>query len=547
MNKKSTCTLLLALILQAFLVQADNYPKNAGIDILNYTFNLTLSDESDNIRMVEVIDILFKTEGINKIRLDLTSKNSEGKGMTVGKVLQGDREVNYTHENNELFIFASIPSNANEQTKITVVYTGIPANGLIIGLNKYGDRGFFSKNWPDKARNWLAVVDHPYEKATCEFVVTAPSKYSIISNGLKKEESILDAGVKKTHWKQSVPISSWLYVLGVGEFAIQYLDTFKGKTIESWVYKQDRDLGFKKFSFPVKESLEFFSDYIGPYSYEKMASIMSPAVGGAMETASAVFYSEKSFDDKRAFWLRNAIAHEIAHHWFGNSVTEHEWDDAWLSEGLTTYFTLAFREHAFGHDDYIDGLIDARKQTIDFYSEQPDFQIVDNNYEKYDGRPTSKATYQKGAWVMHMLKNKVGKENFKKGIRSYYKRFRNSTAVTKDFVNEMERASNIDLDPFFNQWFFQGGIPKLKLEWSYNTKKKVVNLTIEQTQSSKYVYPELALDVEILADGTRSKQVTIELNDRKQKIFIPFDTTPNDIAIDPQTKLLAKWDLSIKK
>jgi len=148
---------------------------------------------------------------------------------------------------------------------------------------------------------------------------------------------------------------------------------------------------------------------------------------------------------------------------------------------------------------------------------------------------------------MHMLKNKVGKENFKKGIRSYYKRFRNSTAVTKDFVNEMERASNIDLDPFFNQWLFQGGIPELKLDWVYNAKKKVVNMTIEQTQSSKYIYPELAIEVEILGGNKLSKQVTIELNDRKQKISIPFDTTPNDIIIDPQTNLLAKWDTTVNK
>jgi aminopeptidase N len=465
----------------------------------------------------------------------------------VEKVLQGDQEVNYTHENNELFIITSNPSKSNEQTRINIVYSGIPVNGLRIGLNKYGDRGFFSKNWPDKARNWLAVVDHPYEKATCDFVVTAPSKYSIISNGLKKEESIIGTGVKKTHWKQSVPISSWLYVLGASEFAIQYLDTFEGKSIESWVYKQDRDIGFDKLSFPVKESLEFFSDYIGPYSYEKMASIMSPSVGGAMETASAVFYTEKSYDESKSFWLRNAIAHEIAHHWFGNSVTEFDWDDAWLSEGLTTYFTLAFREHVFGYDDYISGLIEARKQTIDFYSKQPDYQIVDNNYEKYDGSPTSSATYQKGAWVMHMLKNKVGKENFKKGIRSYYKRFRDSTAVTKDFINEMERASNIDLDAFFNQWLFQGGIPELKLDWVYNAKKKVVNMTIEQTQSSEYIYPELAIEVEILGGNKRSKQVTIELNDRKQKVSIPFDSTPNDIVIDPQTNLLAKWNMTVKK
>ena len=526
---------------------ADNYPKNLGIDVLNYSFDLTLSDNSNKIFGKATISIEIIKEGQARIRLDLInrSQSPEGKGMLVETIKTGDKPMNFQHKNNELFI--DLPPNlrVGDIVKLTSDYNGVPADGLRIGENKYGDRGFFSENWPTRARHWLPVIDHPYEKATSEFIVKAPAKYSVISNGLKQEESIIGLDLKLTHWKQSVPLSSWLYVLGVGKFAIQFLERFEGRSIETWVYPQDRDIGFEKFSTPTKPALHFFSDYIGPYAYEKLANIVSPSVGGAMETATAIFYNENLLDESSSLWLRNAIIHEIAHHWFGNSVTEYNWDDAWLSEGFATYFTLLFREYAYGFDDYKEGLLEARRKTIDYYSENPDYQIVADNFEIH-GAPTSLATYQKGAWVLHMLRNKIGKDNFRNGIRSYYRRFKNSTAVTRDFINEMELASNQDLDPFFWQWLYQGGIPKLECEWSYNDRSKEISITINQVQSADYTYSfDLSLAIKA-QDQSASQLVTIAINERRKSFKIPIEVKPDTITIDPEISLLAKWEIHHK-
>jgi aminopeptidase N len=187
----------------------------------------------------------------------------------------------------------------------------------------------------------------------CEFIVTAPNHYQVISNGLKVEETNLSNGKRLTHWKQSVPIASWLFVLGAADFAVQYVDTFDGKSIETWVYRQDRDDGFYDFAEPTKKVLEFYSNYIGPFSYEKLANIQSNSVGGGMEAASAIFYGDKSVTGNRSIRWRNVVIHEIAHQWFGNAVNEYDWDDVWLSEGFATYFTLLFIEHAYGRDVFL--------------------------------------------------------------------------------------------------------------------------------------------------------------------------------------------------
>ena len=316
--------LFCALFLFIVELYADNYPKNPGIDILHYRFELILSDSEDVIKGNCSINILFKEESIKEIRLDLINKNNsmEGKGMQVSGVSMKDQSLKYNHRNNLLTIFLDQPSKVDQEISLTIDYHGIPYSGLKIAPNKYGDRTFFSDNWPNKARNWLPTVDHPYEKATSEMIVIAPNHYQIVSNGLLVEESNLQNDLKRTHWKQSVPISCWLYVLGVAEFAIQYVDTFEGKSIQTWVYKQDRDAGFYDFAVPTKQSLQFFSDYVGPFVYEKLANIQSNSVGGGMEAATAILYGDKSVTGKREPRWRNIIIHEVAHQWFGNAVTE---------------------------------------------------------------------------------------------------------------------------------------------------------------------------------------------------------------------------------
>ena len=161
-------------------------------------------------------------------------------------------KVEFKHEHDALFIQLGGPAEKDKISTIVIRYKGVPADGLKIGPTKFGDRSFFNENWPNRARHWLPTVDHPYDKATSEFIVTAPVKYKVVSNGLLQEESQINKAFKLTHWKQSVPVSCWLFVLGVAEFAVQQVGEFDGKSIETWVYPKDREAGFHDFASPTK-------------------------------------------------------------------------------------------------------------------------------------------------------------------------------------------------------------------------------------------------------------------------------------------------------
>ena len=533
-------TIILLFLFSFNLISKDPYPKNPNIDILNYSFELHLNDSNDVIYGEANIKLTIKP-GEKQIRLDLISKTTDNKGMSVHEVMFNNKKISFSHVKNVLKINTEdFEYDVNDILKIK--YSGIPITGLIIGDNMHGDRTFFSDNWPNKARNWLPLVDHPYDKATSDFIIVAPNHYQVISNGLLVEETNLDKNLKRTHWRQSVPISCWLYAIGVAEFAVDYVDYFEGKSIQTWVYKQDRDKGFYDFKIPTKHTLEFFSDYIGPFAYEKLANVQSNSVKGGMESATAIFYSDVSVTGDRSVRWRNVIIHEVAHQWFGNCVTEYDWDDVWLSEGFATYFTLMFREHAYGREDFVMGLKEARNRVFNFYKNNKDVSIVHNNLKDMKNVLSYDIQYQKGAWVLHMLRNYVGEEAFKKGIRSYYNKYYNSNTNTFEFMKEMEKASNKKLDKFFDQWLYKGGNIILEGEWGYDIKKKEIYIDIEQVQNDGYFF-EMPLELKIFYDKENLiKLETINIDKNSRRFYISSEFKPKDIILDPSTKLLARWD-----
>ncbi len=532
--------LLLLCVSNSF---ADNYPRNYAIDILHYAFNLTFTDNSDELKGIANISLQCKQKNVKQIRLDLINQSDKwkGKGMTVQSVTFNNLALNFTHKNDALLIQLNAAPDIDQPFTIVITYSGIPAGGMKIQPTKFGDRSFMCENWPNNARHWLPTVDHPYDKATSEFIVSAPAHYKVVSNGLLLEESLIDKETKRTHWKQSVPVSCWLFVLGIADFAVQYVDEFNGKSIQTWVYPKDRNAGFLDFSSPTKQVLQFYSDLVGPYAYEKLANIETQSVGGGMETSSAIFYDEKLVNGQQSVRLRNVVIHEIAHQWFGNAVTESSWDDAWLSEGFATFFTLLFIENAYGHEEFLTGIKAARKTVYDLAKKDTGFAIVaDRSAES--GPVTSGITYQKGAWVLHMLRERMGNDQFRKGIQTYYKKYFNANATTKDFISEMELASGQDLKAFFAQYLYRSDNLQLKGSWSYDAQKKQIVIQLQQTQSSGIPF-DFPIEIAVYKAGNPTPEISkLTMQKLSAEFVLPASTKPDLLVMDPRTLLLGEMN-----
>lgn len=525
---------LLIFLFFASPAVADKYPRNEAIDIKKYVFRIELNDTTNCIGGQATIMLTVK-KPIRDIEFDLTEE-AAGKGMTVNEVRVGSRQAIFSHKNNRLKILLPTGVASGSELEITVTYSGIPKDGLIISKNKFGDRTFFGDNWPDRARNWLPAIDHPYDKAKVEFMVIAPPHYDVVANGTRIEQRPLNSKQKLTHWREDVDIPTKVMVIGVARFAVQQAGTVGDIPVESWVYPQNKEAGFSDYQ-PAVAILDFFTRFIGPYPYEKLANVQSTTIYGGMENASNIFYYENSVTGNGG--IENLIAHEIAHQWFGNSASENDWHHVWLSEGFATYFTHVYNEFTYGPDKLKAGLLTDRSTVIRHCTRSP-APVIDTRITDYPNL-LSPHVYQRGSWVLHMLRHEVGDDAFWNGIRTYYQQYRNANALTSDFRQVMEEVSGKSLGTFFSQWLEEENLPELTGQWSYHSTQNAVTVSLEQVQPGPLF--DFTLEIALYDDAGQPLIQRVRINQKSAKIGFPVSFKPVKLELDPQVKLLFKGNL----
>lgn len=492
------------------------------IDVQHYRFEIELTDQSDAITGKAIIKVKF-LEDATELKFDLVSPQDE-KGMRVFQVKEKDLLLSHVQSNDIVSINLSTPAKKGDVRSFEINYMGIPKDGLIISKNKHGERTFFGDHWPNRAHNWLPTNDAPIDKSSFEFVVTAPSDYKVISNGIKIEENKISNNRTRTHWREETPLSTKIIVIGVAKFAVkQFADSPPAVPVSAWVYPKDSTNGF--YDFEIATSiLKFFSEYIAPFPFKKLANVQSTTIFGGMENAGAIFYAENYISGTRRF--EDVIAHEIAHQWFGDMASEKSFAHLWLSEGFANYFTNFYIENKYGKDSAYKRWHGERKQVIAFASGS-NRPVVDSTTDLMS--LLNENSYQKGGWVLHMLRKEVGDTVFRKIIQTYYQEYKGSNADSRDFENVAEKVSGKDLTWFFDQWLYQPGIPELEIE----TKTEADELKLKIKQAKRLYQFHLDINIET-ADG---KKITerIFVKDRetefkwKGKGPVKFDIGDRDL------------------
>ena len=479
---KSFLSFLAICFFSSALSGKDNYKINPLIDVVHYEFDINVNDTTDNIVGSSAITLKFNGL-VRSFNLDLKNVNSAGRGMTIKSVTYSGGNIKWYHNNDKVTITLESPAGAGSTGELFITYSGIPADGLIISKNKFGYRTFFADNWPDRARNYLPCVDDPADKATVDFIITSPGHYEVVASGYLVEESDLPGGIKLTHWKEDVPLPTKVMTFGIASFAVQLAGNVNGIPVWTWVFPENRKEGFYDYSFALKP-LAFYSKLIGPYSYEKLANVQSKTIFGGLENAGCIFYSENSVTGQGK--AESLMAHEIAHQWFGNSVTEAEWHHIWLSEGFATYLTSVYLEMTYGREKLNESMKSAREIVLRSFERTPG-PVIDTTITDLM-RLLSANSYQKGAWVLHMLRQEIGEETFWKGMRLFYERFRNKNALTGDFEKVMEEVSGKNLERFFHQWLYVPGQPDLKITKETGRRKGYIDIVIEQKQNYLFYF-----------------------------------------------------------
>jgi hypothetical protein len=315
----------------------------------------------------------------------------------------------------------------------------------------------------------------------------------------------------------------------------------------AWLFPQDRDAGLKALDPLTQSVFDFYASHIGPYVYEKLAQVQAAGSGGATEPATTIFYYSGF----------GAAAHEMAHQWFGNSVTEADWDDVWLSEGFATYFNLLYTEHQNGRDAFLNGVRRTQTAAVNYALAHPADTVVHNNLQNdSDVFSNSTQIYQGGAMVLHTLRGVLGDQNFWAGIRLYSSRFRNGSASTDDFRKAMEDACHAsgecaqedeDLSWFFHEWLNRGGILELNGSWHYDAQTRRVLVALDQAQNQGLYRMPIQIGITLPASSqsdaargqagqnrfSQSHIATMVIDKPHNEFSIPVDAEPTDVQVDP--------------
>ena len=499
-----------------------------GLDVKKYRIELAVSDSSNEIAISQQIDFNWKkSTGVPFPVFNLIQQKYAKKGMLVTAITQDGKSLTFLQRNDSLYLKNMTLSKENFYS-IQIIFSGIPLDGLVIGENKYGLRTMFGDNWPNRAQNWFVCHDHPSDKALVDFIVTAPKHYEVVANGklIRKTEG---RNINTVEYASSVPLSTKIMVVGIAEMKIKEQRNKDDVTLYSYVYPENEKEGFYDFDL-APGILAFYSAYFSPYEYEKLANVQSTTRFGGMENAGCIFYDENSINGTRS--CENLIAHEIVHQWFGNSATESDWPHIWLSEGFATYFTNYYIQQTKGQVAFLRQMKQDRDKVIRF-SNTYKHPLVDNTYDNLMDllNPNS---YQKGGWVLHMLRCKIGDEKFHETIKAYYKKYRLGIASSEDFASiAIQLNPTANLKVFFNQWLHQVGHPILKIEHKIDSKD--LNIQFSQVQLPLFTFP-ISVDI-LFQDGTHTIE-TVEISEKHSKWQKHFDKAIKQIEIDPRVELL---------
>jgi aminopeptidase N len=531
--------LLLILILSGFGTPSFARRTERLIDSwkpLNYNVSLTFNERLTELTNARAgITVLTLKDGVSQIDLDFGD-------LPIDAVTVDKHAMPYERSAELLKIKLSKALPRGSQVLIVVSYHGKPKDGLILAPDKAGKPAAVGDNWPNRLHHWIPSLDHPSAKATVNFSVTAPVGNTVVANG---ELTRTDDSSKTTRtwtYTESAPIPPYCMIVAVGDFAQLGPPTPTGPPLYYYVPQPDKSFAMQGFA-PALPSLKFFSQTVAPYPYEKLALIIGATRFGGMENSSAIVFTSTLFDPRpeaplsSVFKIRedlvDVIAHEIAHQWFGDSVTESTWSDLWLSEGFATYFAGIFIQRHEGEAAFQKYMKSAGDRALD-YEKKTRAPIHDSETEDLF-KLLNANNYQKGAWVLHMLRSELGDENFFRGIRIYYEAHKNSTADTEDLRAAFEKASGRNLKDFFARWIYGTGHPNYELSWEWQADRKKVRLVLTQLQPEA-AFPN-ALPVDIV-NPTGKRRVVLKPT-RKQTIEeIKLDQAPDAIIVDPENVVL---------
>lgn len=515
------------------------YAPDRLVDIHHLKLEVTPNFETRSIEATATLDFQPIAKPLRQLTLNAAKLNVV---EVSSQVALEAREVT----DDKITLTFADPIAPGRKNQVSIRYRVEPKEGLYfrteaMGYPK-GDTQLWTQGEPESHRFWFPSHDYPNEKFTTEVICHVPQGMMALSNGRLLSETKNDAtGLTSFHWLQDKPHVNYLISLAAGYFH-KTEDKLRDIPIAILVPPSEKDQAANSFR-DTKKILEFFEKEIGvPYPWDKYYNVCAiDYMMGGMENTSITTLTARTLFPNEMENLRSTRgldAHEAAHQWFGDLVTCQDWSHLWLNEGFATYYSSLYEGREDGPDFFKhDMLQKAEGITANANDTIP---IVHNAY----GAPMEQFSfraYPKGAWVLHMLRHRLGEELYRAGIKTYLERNRFRNVVTQDLAEVLEEVSGQSLSRFFDQWVYLSGTPELHIKYAWNELSNQVKLSVAQTQAISEKRPLFHFSLPVrFRQGSKTWNEVMEIDQKSEDFYFSLSQAPETVRVDPEVTVLAK-------
>lgn len=524
-----------------FDIQAN--PNTANYDVIYHRLEFDV-DPADYFISGNVVTDFIALENMNSITFDLgriTNSNNPffSSRITVGSVMMNNQSLPFVHNSTTKELIITFPTTIVSGTTntVSVSYAGAPdtAEEGFATDEHNGVPVLWTLSQPFGARDWWPCKQDLNDKIdSIDIFITAPSQYTSVANGVQLSSVDNGDGTKTTHFQHNYPIPAYLVAIAVTNYSVftQQAGTAPNEfPIVNYIYPENLNSAQNSLAvtLPIMDLFEdLFETY--PYSNEKYGHAQF-GWGGGMEHTTVSFMG--SFG-------RSLIAHELGHQWFGNKVTCGTWRDIWLNEGFATYLSGLVVENLDGPSNFvswknsvINNITSANNGAV--YLTASEALNVNRIF-------SSRLSYNKGAMVVHMLRWKIGDDNFFQGLKNYLADplLAFGYAVTDDLKMHLEATSGMNLTEFFNDWVYGQGHPTYTVMVS-NIGNNQAAVTINQIQSHWTVgFFEMPVEIRLYGAGNQVFDVVLEHTANGQQFIVNVPFVVTDVDFDPNRHIISK-------
>jgi aminopeptidase N len=523
----------LALIWFAPLIRADEpYARSRDYDLQHSKIVLRFDLDEKKVLGDVTHTLAILRDNTSKVVFDSV-------GLHVQSVTVNKSPAKFETTAAKIIVPLPVTARSGEKFEIEIRYDGKPSKGLyfILPDNNYPDRPrqIWTQGESEDTRYYLPTYDYPNDRLTTETIVTVPDSFLTVANGKLVGVTNDGNGMKTWTWKESVPSSTYLITVVAGEFD-EVKQSLHGLPVTYYAPKGRGDrLSVNYGRTPAM--IDLFTKKMGvEYPWEKYAQAMvDDFVAGGMENSSATTNTSSSLRHSKLVpeFPSNEdplISHELAHQWFGDLITCKDWGNVWLNEGFATFFESVWAESYYPKEQADFDRWNANRewfQQASLYT-KPLVRFDFDDSSEFDDN-----SYNKGGWVLHMLRHQIGEDAFWRGLRHYLEVNRGKNVVTADLIRALEDANHLSVDRFFNQWVYGAGAPKFDLSYTFDDAKRQVALTVKQTQKVDGHVGIFHVPVEVeITTPSGAKAYTITVSKDVETFPLVSDSAPLMVLFD---------------